>query len=273
MKTARSATWTLTLGLTLAGMLPAPAPASQAQSIDEMVVRVHRVQYIEPETAYRLAVTECPQYLSSEQRAAYLAEGKAFCSVELLEEEGHIAVRADEETHRRIAELIHEVDRPPHTQLFHVILLAASDSADGNGTEELPAEARAAIDDLRALLPYSSYEVIGSAPIRTSHEAIVQVGRTGAAVRPGSAGDGDSAQAEARPSPFDVPFTVEMFFRGDARDGGDLYVQSFGLSNPLTGRLLGTSFGIRVGETVVVGTSKPRETEEALVVLLTAVER
>jgi hypothetical protein len=219
-----------------------------------------------------------------------------------------LRVRADLATQEKIAKALHEADVPPADQSFQLILLQAERSGTGD-PGPLPPSAQKALADLKDFLPYSRYEFLDSAFVRTNREARMVVQGMG----------GHAYEAQLR-------------FRGDARTpGGELLVDRFllrlvpadvlgMLMNPAPGSassrtphsapsppsptpraptapgatpggespqpaaaptaatpaptmaevLLDTAFSLRRGETVVVGTSKLDGGRKALVVLLTA---
>ena len=220
-----------------------------------------------------------------------------------------IRVQADIATQERVAKALNEADQPPADQSFQLILLQAERSGTGD-PGPLPASAQKALTDLKDFLPYSRYEFLDSAFVRTNREARMVVQGMG----------GHAYEAQLR-------------FRGDARTpGGELLVDRFvlrlvpgdmlglltamttgaGASRGTSGApsppaaapraataaptaargpetpqtapappaatpsptmaevLLDTAFSLHRGETVVVGTSKLDGGRKALVVLLTA---
>ena len=64
---------------------------------------------------------------------------------------GFLNVRADSETHARLAKALSERDLP-RTQNFQVVLLAAGGKANG-GTPDLAPGAQKALEDLKQFLP------------------------------------------------------------------------------------------------------------------------
>ena len=175
-----------------------------------------------------------------------------------------IVLRADPAVHAEYQKLLFERDVPPPTQSFRVILLRA----DQSGTmPEVPADAVAALEDLRSMLPYSGFEIIDSGWLRTSSAGSTTLGEAGS-------------------------FRVDLMFSGDPRQSGALLIEGFELrhsqvfwenldgANGATPQahladaknVLSSQFGINVGETVVVGTSRMNGAGDAIVVLLTALE-
>jgi hypothetical protein len=219
-----------------------------------------------------------------------------------------LAVRADLPTHERIAKALRAADLPPADQAFQLILLEADRAAGGGDPGALPPAARKALADLANFLPYTSYRLLDAAFVRTNREARVVVeGMEGRAYEATLQFRGDprapdaellmerfslrlipsdvigllmgTARAEAAAKPAAAPPPARA--GGSSRVAGDS--PSAGERNPtaapapqatpmptLAENLLNTSFSLRRGETVVVGTSKLDGGSRALVVLLTA---
>src|SRR5262249_26071950 len=121
----------------------------------------------------------------------------------------------------------------------------------------LSKNAQKAIDDLRGFLPYKGYHLLDTAWLRTTGVTQARlVGKDG------------------------ISYAVRLTCRGvGAEDSKEIYVRSFDVQEEPSqqivkeGRgprsILSTSFGLKVGETLVVGTSK-LDGGAALVFLLTA---
>lgn len=180
---------------------------------------------------------------------------------------GFLEVRADIATQERISRALAKADAAPLTQSFQVLLLAASTRAANSGPE-VPEAARKALADLRSFLPYKGYQVLDSNWLRATQDKVTEgrvVGRDGAG------------------------YHLKLRFRTTASE--ELFVDAFELNEepgilwpapgatkespgraPRAARdLISTSFSLKKGETIVVGTSKLDGSDEALVVLLTAV--
>ena len=241
----------LAVGLTFVLLTAATAAA---QENDGRVLRVYKARFLEGHSAMVLAVQVC-------------GGDNERCGVEPLSD-NEFALTASPQLHMEFEMLLRERDVPPATQEFRVILLAADDSGD---IPELPEGARQALEDIRTVTPYTGFSLIDSGWLRTSSHASTTLGPMGS-------------------------FSVQVEFEGDPRADGALLVRRFNLAHrPLiqTGtvgapermedipavrlgdqrQLIGSSFGIHVGETVVVGTSRINGGDQALVVLLTALDR
>jgi len=176
---------------------------------------------------------------------------------------GYLGVRADPAVQEKIARALAKADGNPRDQSFQLLLLAAGSKARGG--PEIPANVQKALADLKGFLPFKGYELLDSTWMRATQDRVTEarlIGRDGAS------------------------YAATLLFR--APSSGDLFIDGFRLkAEPFTptspggakeprntrpGRdLIQTTFGIKTGETVVVGTSRVEDSDEALVVLLTAV--
>jgi hypothetical protein len=174
--------------------------------------------------------------------------------------------RAMMEDARRLAEIapVPWPDSNRTTQVFQVTLLLAS--VTGESAPDLPKVARQAVDGLKDFLPYKSYKVLDFAWIRTAGVSQTQV-----------------------KGPDDRAFNVLIRYDDPEENQGKIFIRNFSLEEaedepasysassdrvfflPSGNKLISTSFGIEIGETVVVGTSRLNGDGKALVVLLTAI--
>lgn len=221
-----------------------------------------------------------------------------------------LSVRADLPTHERIAKALRAADLPPADQAFQLILLEADRRGGAADPGPLPPAARKALDDLANFLPYSSYRLLDSAFVRTNRDARVVVEGMGGRAYEANLrfrGDARTPGAELLMERFQlrlIPADVIGYLMGAsahaAQSGGPPAsapvarppapggppsgsAPGAGDRKPAAGpppattpsptlaeSLLDTSFSLRRGETVVVGTSKLDGGNRALVVLLTA---
>lgn len=211
----------------------------------------YRIGFLGSHAAEVLAWEQCPE------------ESRDDCAIATAVDDGKLFlnVRAGAATHERIARALAEMDRPV-TQSFQITLLAAGNKPGAAGPEMAPA-VRKAVDGLRGLVPYESYEVLDSLWLRGTPGSFMRgrlVGRNG------------------------VGHEVMLRFRAlGGPDSRDLFVDGFSLNEesaripaPDGGtrgprRVLDTSFGLKNGQTTVIGTSPLDGGEEALMVLMTAV--
>jgi len=241
--------------MVLAAVMLSYAPVVAAQeggvvASQEVVLRVYNTRFLHPDNAAALAFQVC--------------SGDDRCEVEQLGRQG-IALRAVQRLHGEYTLLLAQRDVPPPTQEFRVILLRAVQSGS---MPDVPADARAALEDLRGMLRYDGFEMIDSGWLRTSGQGSMTLGEAGS-------------------------FRVDLMFTGNPREDSALLIDAFELVHSqvywenLDGEngpaplahladpklVLMSQFGINVGETVVVGTSRTNGSNEALVVLLTALDR
>jgi hypothetical protein len=231
----------------------APAPRGETDPAHFRTVR-YEIRYIDLHTAEILAWDQCPPALKDR----YQVSGMSTQDSRLK----YLDVMADAATHERIARALGKADSAPHTQIFQAVLLAASDRPGGNAPA-LSAGAQKALADIRTLLPFKSYEQLDSVFLRTTERV-----------------DGHLAGRDGR------RYGITLRFRSGGEDGKQLFVDLFRFGEESTfppeqggkkgpprnpSELISTSFSLQQGETIVVGTSRSADGDEALVLLLTAV--
>jgi hypothetical protein len=239
------------VSLTLLSMLLVPAGA-EAQ--DQGMTRLYAVENVSLNGAETLASSICEEAHRLSRAAGNREE--ELCAVYSLRGESKLVVTAPPHLQARIAAMLDEFDRLPATKSFHVIVLAAAAEGPG-GDLDIPAPARQALQDFAALMPYSSFRVLGSGFLRTSQRAQTTL-----------------------PGPEE--FQVAIHFRSVSDpespilvEGFEIYQDTMVTVNESVQRVrrsvLQTTFTIEPGETTVVGTSARDGQEGAVVVLLTAV--
>jgi hypothetical protein len=244
---------TLLAALLLLASLAAPAAAAQGGDGSPPYGNRYLISHLDLHAAELLAWDLCPQKERCKVSSTMTGEG-----VKVLE------VLADAATHERIVQALAREDAAPPTQVFQLHLLEGSTAEAGATPADLPAGARKALEDLRGFLPYKSYRLLDAAWLPTT-----------GGVQARLVGDGGASyQAELR------------FKRVGDRKENRLFVEFFRLheegtslalkdaqGNPRPPRqLITTSFGLDIGETVVVGTSRvDGASDKAFVILLTAV--
>ena len=227
------------------------------QEIPVVETKLYQLQHLSLSSAYELAISTCREIPADQQRYT-------DCNVELMEEESTLIVTSTAAVHSRVAALLSEVDKPPHTQTFHIIVLAATDSA--TTPSDLPPGAQRAMEDIKAFLPYEGFRVLDTGWLKTSRQGQTTLtGPTGLEVG-----------LEFRGNPgSNEPLLIETFQMTVMEPAVILPEGVQGETRGARQRLvLETSFSMDVGETVVVGTSKLNGNNEptALVILLTALE-
>jgi hypothetical protein len=154
------------------------------------------------------------------------------------------------------------VEATPRNQNLQILLLSASLKPSTTAGPEIPENAQKALNDLKKFLPFKSYQLVDGAWL--------------------SATEGRSAQGRLAGN-NGAAYKVELRFRatGDT-EPPTLFVDGFRLEQEMVvqmqggpqfggRRLIDTTFSVKEGETIVVGTSKADGADGALVVLLTAV--
>ena len=247
---------TLLIALFLA---PGTLMAAPQDNPSRRLTMRYDIRFMDLHAAEVLAWDQCPQ--KERCRIGSLTVGGDSSR------KGYLEVQGDAGVHERIARALAQRDAAPLTQSFQLLLLAASTKAKP-GTPEVPASAQKALSDLKDFLPFKSYQLLDSAWLRTTQDRVTEgrvMGQQGTA------------------------YGVRLRFRSTGDDS--LFVDFFDLKEEASTRkppskdqegqpvaapraaqdLISTTFGLEKGETIVVGTSKVDGTDEALVVLLTAV--
>lgn len=234
-----------TIAALILGLLVVPATAQEFQ---ETYGRNYTIRILEPDAAEAIVWSQCKQ---SEARCAVMSVSPSSISVD-----------ADAATHARISRALAENQKVPAAQVFQVTMIEAENNGD-RGLGNVPEPARAALEDARKFLPFNAYKLLGTAMLRTNESAAAMV----------NGPKGNEYNCELR------------FYHSVTREGHQLVVRHFNLARMppkmdngqyVDGAsavdILNTSFGMKPGETVVVGTSKIEGADQALVVLLTAVK-
>ena len=155
------------------------------------------------------------------------------------------------------------------TFTFQLVLLVA-DTTGPNRYENVPANAQKALEDVKGFLPYTSYRLLDLAWMRSSGTAEAQM--SGPDNRSLSAGirfhaePSEPDRIEIRRLVIVEPQRTPMLLEAPRSDGAPTAMAPAPPIRPL----LETSFGMKAGETVVVGTAKLDGPSKALVVLLSA---
>jgi len=218
-------------------------PSSTSQSIR------YEIHFLSLHAAEVLAWDQCVQ--------------KEKCRIATVSGGGRdiLEVGAEPAVQEKVARALAKADVSPGTQRFQLLLLSATLRAGGSGPE-IPANAEKALAELRKFLPFKSYQVVDAAWL--------------------SATEGEAAQGRLAGSGGGA-YSVTLRFRGAADPGApSLFIDAFELQQNVVLptkdgphydklRLIQTTFSLKEGETVVVGTSKADGGDGALVVLLTAI--
>jgi tol-pal system protein YbgF len=138
-------------------------------------------------------------------------------------------------------------DQSAEAEGFYLVLLLAH-TKPGTAVAGLSEREMNALKDASEFLPYKSYQALDRVLVRGSRTQTVRM--------QGPSGREYSGTLDV--GPVTPPSGQDVYVKVDLTDGQTI------------GSVLKTEFRIRLGETVVVGTSKVRGTDQALVLLLTA---
>lgn len=228
--------------IALLTLIAAPLAAAETHS------RSYDIQILDSDVAEAIVVEICKQ-------------SESICAVADVSP-SHISIEADLATHPKISAALAKAQQVPSAQVFQVTMIEAENNGD-KGLGNVPEPARAALEDARSFLPFNGYQLLGTALLRTNSNASAIVNGPGGA-----------------------DYACEISFHNAiTRDGHQLMLRRFQLSRmpPQTEygqylegasavEILNSSFGMKPGETIVVGTSKLEGANRALVVLLTALD-
>lgn len=239
----------LLLLLTASAAVAAPETAANLYTVR------YELHYLDLHAAEVVAWEQCPAAIKDRcQVTARSAQEGRPRSMDVF---------ADSPTQERVARILAKVDTMPPTRVFQAVLLAAS-NRPGAVTPELAPGAQKALADIHGLLPFKSYEQLDGTLLRTTESAEGNlIGREGRKykiiLRFNSAGSPGSDDLFVNVFRFREEMSFPEAKAGDQR--------------PRNQRdLISTSFGLKRGETIVVGTSKSDAGDEALVLLLTAAQ-
>ena len=239
--------------LLLASSPLAAAQQAEAQGSSRSSVR-YEIRFLDLHAAEVLAWDQCVQKDQCRVAAATLPGDTT--------RRGYLDVLADSPIHEKIARALAQADAGPRTQSLQILLLSAALKPSTTAGPEVPENAQKALNDLKKFLPFKSYQLVDAAWM--------------------SATEGQIAQARLAGS-NGAAYKVALRFRSTGgSEPRSLFVDAFELEQEMVvqmkegpkfgGRdLINTTFSIKEGETIVVGTSKADGADGALVVLLTAV--
>lgn len=165
-----------------------------------------------------------------------------------------MTVTASAEAQAKVADLLRQVDVPPRSQTFHIMILEAG--MEPLPRVDLPEGAARALGESSRLLPYKGYRLLEQGLLTTTERGKIALGdpENGyeAALRIEGGGGGRA------------PLLIRSFemTRSKYEQVGDHQVRR---------TVIETSFTIDPGETVVLGASHLEGGDQALVVLVTAV--
>jgi hypothetical protein len=209
-----------------------------------MVWRIYSVHFLDLRQAGLMLEERIPEMLEDPQFEVRY-EGVGSNRPGEGKPQGYLRILTTEAAHQQIVGVLAETDRPPETRLFNIVVLQSTD--DPQDTPDLAPDARQALQDLRSMLPYKGYKLVDSAMVRSSGHSDVSLGSR---------------------------YALEFYFHVGPSEEKPLQVERFVLYSQIDNkpRHMDTAFSMGIGETVVVGTSRPFDEDQALVVLLTALE-
>ncbi len=163
--------------------------------------------------------------------------------------------------------------KPPETRLLQVIMIEATMS--DLPAEGIPRAAMQSLADMRDILPYKGYRLLDTALLRTaSHANATLKGPGGRPFSVHLSMDQPRARAEEEEGPdlFFRSFRVaEAGTESPPEPEGTDTKESYAPRAPKAPRtLISTSFGMDVGETLIVGSSRLDGDQTALILLVTA---
>jgi hypothetical protein len=165
-----------------------------------------------------------------------------------------MTVTASAEAQAKVADLLRQVDVPPRSQTFHIMILEAG--LERLPRADLPEDAARALDASSRLLPYKGYRLLEQGLLTTTERGKIALG------------DPQSG------------FEAQLRVEGGSDPASPLLVRAFEMTRArfeqvgeqqFRRTVIETSFTIVPGQTVVLGASHLEGGDQALVVLVTAV--
>jgi len=165
-----------------------------------------------------------------------------------------MTVTASAEAQAKVADLLRQVDVPPRSQTFHIMILEAG--MERLPRADLPEGAARALDESSRLLPYKGYRLLEQGLLTTTERGKIALG------------DPENG------------FEAQLRMDGGADPASRLLIRSFEMTrakweqvgdHQTRRTVIETSFTIDPGQTVVLGASHLEGGDQAVVVLVTAV--
>lgn len=234
----------------LALLLPSPLAAAQEPEVRPTQSIRYEIRFLDLHAAEVLAWDQCEQKEKCRVATASLPNDPS--------RKAYLEVNAEPAVQEKVARALAKADVRPQSRNLQILLLSAAMKA-GATAPEIPENGQKALADIRKFLPFKSYQLVDAAWL-TATEGQVAQGRLG-----GASG---------------IAYQVKLRFRAGEQETPSIFLDHFELGQEMvistkegphydTRRLIDTTFDVKVGETVVVGTSRADGADGALVVLLT----
>lgn len=199
--------------------------------------RVHRLRTLDSRLAESLVWKLCEDRSESDER----------CTVQVVTSNS-LTVRASDAVHAAITRMLLERDRErPETLRYHLTLVRAKEH-NGGDPSRLPDRIQRALDAVSELLSFKAFEIVDSGLVTTGEWASTMFA-----------------------DPSGNSYTVDLRIQA-AHVGADGMRTQVGVEvRPRGGDelVLGSTFNVREGETVVAGSSRPQP-GSALMLVVTA---
>lgn len=213
------------------------APGSPARA--ETYAKNFELQTLDHRYAAALVIDLCKS----------LHQRPADCKVQVMNR-GMISVYASPEVHAEIVRMLAKEDPLVQALGFRVILVRPGDAGSSRATT--PPDIRRALAAVEELLGLSSTTIDDTGLIRT-------------------ADSGSTRFAASRGESYDVELEIrDIVTRREGREVTVALELADAAGQRNASRLLSSVVTLRVGETIVAGTSRPRPEDRPLIVLLTA---
>jgi hypothetical protein len=185
-------------------------------------------------------------------------------------------VRANEQGHAMVADLVRKYDIPKKTMEFQFFLIRAKTSGEAL-KDGLPEKVQKVIKEISALTRYKSFEVIDSPFVRAQEGMFTSLDGKGiydyslvfSVNSEAPIGSTEDKRRQIRISRFEIAFSSSK-----AKDPLQSPVKNPFQSNSGKSNSLQTSFNIAEGETIVIGASQSesegQESNTAVITIVTA---
>jgi hypothetical protein len=212
-------------------LLAALAVAASATATQAATSKAYSIRYLEPSDAVALLYVRVPEALECTVRSERSTDRSS------AGQRGVITVKCErDDIGAKTGEALAAIDVPRPTRRFHVTVLEAS-RKDGT-TPDLPPSEKKALADAKKVMTYRSFQIDAETVLESSDRAETQMsGRYRMTLSMESSKSGDTSVEVSQ-------FRLYIAQAGPTPDAAGIW-----------GLLFDTSFSLRVGETIVLGTS------------------